>query len=299
MDIGIGLAVAAAVVWGVYLVFLKSAFSGYPASLLTVLINSFALAWYLPIAGWRVGWTGAMTAVSGFGVAHVAMILIAAGGIAAAMVAFLRALAVGEVSYVVPINKIVPVFVLPIEVLLLGQLLTPLQVAGVVVATIAVYVANYRQGSLLEPLRRAAHSRPAQLALLSAACFAVSDVARRIALQELAIPTAVFVPLLLGGVLVLLVPSALRSSIRWSHKGREMQLTAWGKLAVAGGFVATGEQLTNLAFSVLPASIASPIVNTQAVVAVLLGGVLLRERQFRVRILAAVLAVVGVTMIAL
>jgi drug/metabolite transporter (DMT)-like permease len=46
-----------------------------------------------------------------------------------------------------------------------------------------------------------------------------------------------------------------------------------------------------LAVTTLSASIASPIINTQAVIAVLLGGVLLGEDAFRVRILAAAFAV--------
>jgi drug/metabolite transporter (DMT)-like permease len=40
------------------------------------------------------------------------------------------------------------------------------------------------------------------------------------------------------------------------------------------------------------------VINTQAIVAVVLGGVLLGERHFRLRLVAAVLAVVGVAMIA-
>jgi len=71
------------------------------------------------------------------------------------------------------------------------------------------------------------------------------------------------------------------------------------KLAVAGGFVASGEYVTTLAFSLVPASIASPIINAQAIVAVVLGGIVLGERYFRVRVAAAVLAVAGVTMIAI
>jgi len=68
---------------------------------------------------------------------------------------------------------------------------------------------------------------------------------------------------------------------------------------VLGGVLAAGEYVTTLAFALVPASIASPIINTQAIIAVLLGGILLGEQYFRTRLLAALLAVVGVTMIAL
>ncbi len=292
MDQGIGYAVVAAVVWGVYLFYLKRAFRGYSASTLTVLINLFALGWYLPILGVSVGFSDALDALGGFGLDDIGILALTAVTIAGAMIAFLRALAIGDVSYVAPINKIVPVFVLPIEVVFLGQFLTPLQVTGVLVATVAIYVANFQGGSLLEPLRRAASSRAAQLALLSAVFFAVSDVGKRVALQELAIPTTLWVPLLFGGVTVVLLPSMLRSppaTIRPDVL----------RFVVAGGIVAVGEYITTLAFSLIPASIASPIINAQAVVAVVLGGVLLKEQYFGIRIVAAALAVVGVTLIAI
>ena len=289
---GIVIAVAAALVWGGYLYYLKRAFEGYAASLLTVGINSFALVWYLPVWYFGVGTVTTTEALTTFGVSELGIIVATTTMIAGAMIAFLRALAIGEVSYVAPISKIVPVFVLPIEVVVLGQVLTPLQVAGVLVATAAVYVANFRGGSLLEPLRQATTSTAARLAILSAMAFGVSDVARRIALQELAIPVGVWIPIVLGGVAVVLLPAAFRATPPATLRAD------LPKLAVGGLFVAAGEGLTNVAFSLVPASIASPIVNTQAIVAVLLGGLLLNEQQFRIRTVAAVLAVIGVTMIA-
>ena len=293
MDSGIAISIGAALVWGGYLFYLKCAFTDYPASLLTVCINGFALVWYLPVFLMGVGPTAGRDVLATFGFAEIGIVALTASMVAAAMVAFLGALAVGDVSYVAPISKIVPVFVLPIEIVVLGQALTPREVAGVVVATMAVYVANFRGGALLDPLRRARSSMAARLAILSAMAFAVSDVARRVSLQELAIPVGLWVPLLLGGVAVVLLPAAIRA---------ETPATLRADLPkfVAGGlFVAAGEGLTNTAFSLVPASIASPIINTQAVVAVVLGGLLLNEARFRLRLVAATLAVIGVTMIAL
>jgi len=292
MEPGIGFAVGAALVWGVYLFVLKQSFGGFPSTVLIVYANGFAILLYSPVLVTSLGVDGTVSALSGFGIKEVATLLVTTGMTAVATVAFLRALAVGEVSYVAPISKIVPVFVLPIEVLVLQQVLTPLQIAGVVVATVAVYVTNYRGGSLLEPVRRAATSRAAQLAVLSAACFGVADVAKRIGLQELAIPSALWLPLFLAGVLIVVLPFAVRAHPKTVRSELPM-------LVVAGGIVAVGEYLTTLAFELVPASIASPIVNTQAVVAVLLGGILLDEQYFGTRLTAAVLAVVGVTMIAI
>ena len=71
------------------------------------------------------------------------------------------------------------------------------------------------------------------------------------------------------------------------------------KFLGAGAFVALGEHATAVAFSLLPASIASPIINVQAVIALLLSGILLREEAFALRLLAAALAAHGVTLIGL
>ena len=292
MELGIAFAVGAAVVWGGYLFFLKQSFDGFPATVLIVYANAFAIVLFSPVVAGSLGFDGIRSALTGFGVLEIGTLTITAGMTAAATVAFLRALAVGEVSYVAPISKIVPVFVLPIEVLVLRQALSPLQVAGVVVATVAVYVANYRGGSFVAPIRRATTSRAAQLAVLSAACFAVAAVTKRIGLQELAIPSALWLPLFLAAVLVVALPFAIRA-----HP--ETVRADLPKLVAAGGIVALGEYLTTLAFGLVPASIASPIVNTQAIVAVLLGGVILDEQYFGTRLVAALLAVVGVGMIAL
>jgi drug/metabolite transporter (DMT)-like permease len=310
MDLGLPFAIGAAFVWGSYIFVLKRSFSGYPPAGLTVLINAAAIAWFLPVTvattdlagtslagtdplgdpgGALAGLAGALAAVDP---AAVAVVAVTATATAAAFVLFLRAIEGGDVSYVTPINKVVPMFVLPLEVLLLGEVLAPIQVAGVVVATAAVYVANYEPGSLLAPLVGAVHSRPAQLALVSAACYAVADLGKRVALQELAIPGTLWVPLLLVGAGLVLLPAAVRNPPAVTRHDAP-------KFLAAGAIVALGEHLTTVAFASLPASVASPVINTQAIVAVVLGGVVLGERYFRVRLVAALLAVVGVAMIAL
>jgi drug/metabolite transporter (DMT)-like permease len=287
---GVAVAVVAAVVWGGYIFLLKRWFTEYPPAGLIVLINTAAILWYLPVMGAQSD--SVLDAAGAVGLAELGIVALSSAMTAAALILFLRALATGDVSYVTPINKIVPVFVLPIEVVFLGQLLTPLQVFGVLVATLAVYVANFEPGGFFKPFVKAASSRPAQLALVSAACFAVADVSRRVGLQELAITERLWVPMLFGLTALVLLPATIADPPAVSRADLP-------KFAVAGGFVAAGEHLTALAFAALPASIASPIVNTQAIVAVILGGIFLQERYFRLRLLAAVLAVIGVALLSL
>ncbi|MGB9964732.1 EamA family transporter [Halobacterium hubeiense] len=290
MESGLLYALAAAGLWGTYLFVLKRYFVGVHGAVLTVFVNAAAIAWYLPFAV-ATGGDG-LPAFPPMGAWAVAVF---AGTVvfgALAFVVSVQALAVGDVSYVAPIAKIVPVFVVPIEVLVLGAYLEPTAVAGIVVATTAVYLANYEGGDVLEPFRRAVHSRAAQLALVSAALFAVSDVGRRVVLDGFTFPTRLWVPVYLASVAAVVVPLALR---RWPAGGVRPHL---GKFAVAGAGVAVAEHVTALAFASVPASIASTLVNGQAIVAVLLGCALLGEPGLRRRLGAAVLAVVGVGLIA-
>jgi drug/metabolite transporter (DMT)-like permease len=319
MDAGVAFALVSAVIWGGYLFGLKRYFDAYPATLLYVLINGFAIVWYLPVAA--VTLPPAAVDLSAF---DARTLLVMAGVdllLALAFVVLLRALALGDVSYVAPIAKIVPAFVLPIEVLALGERFTPLEIAGVFVVTVAVYVANFRRGSLLAPLRKALTNRAAQLALFSALLYAVTDVGKRVALQELALPPPAVALLVMGGVTAVMLPGAARAWFRvrrggqsgaretdgGSPDGRPTETglssgavrAALPKFAAMGALVAAGQHLNALAFASVPAGVASAIINTQAVVAVVLGGALLREKQFGARLVASVLAVSGVSLIAL
>ncbi|WP_232702946.1 DMT family transporter [Halobacterium wangiae] len=289
MEPGVLYALAAAGIWGSYLFALKRYFAGIHGAVLTVFVNAAAIAWYLPFA---VGVGDGLPAFPPMDALDVAVFAgtVVIGG--AGFLLSVRALAVGDVSYVAPIAKIVPVFVVPIEVLGLGATLESTALLGIGVATTAVYLANYEGGDLLTPLRKAVHSRAAQLALLSAMLYAVSDVGRRIVLDGFTFPTRLWVPTFLGGVAVAVLPLALR---RWPAGGVRQHLPMF---VLAGSGVAVGEHVTALAFASAPASIVSTLVNAQAIVAVLLGCVLLGEPGLRRRLGAAVLAVVGVGLIA-
>ncbi|WP_122090224.1 DMT family transporter [Halalkalicoccus subterraneus] len=286
MDPGLLASVLAALLWGSYLFALKRFFSNYSASEIIVVVHTIAIAFYLPVAAATVPREALGSLVSGG--PGLAVIVVANS---LAFVAFIEAIDAGELSYVAPISKIVPAFVLPIEILFLGEFLAPIQLLGVALATLAVYVANFTGGSLLDPIRDALGSRAAGFALLSAALYAVGDVGRRVTLQELALPPELLVLGILAGMIVILSPLAARD---WSATAGDRP-----KFLVAGALVASAEHVTALAFSLVPASIASPIINTQAIVVVVLAGLFLREEAFRTRLAAAALAVIGVALIAL
>jgi drug/metabolite transporter (DMT)-like permease len=287
---GIVAAVAAALVLGGYLVGVKRYFDHYPPTLFVVLTYVAGVGWYLPFA---VATVPVDRLVPALGVRGGVILVGTAVFTALALLAFYRSLTIGEVSYIAPISKVVPVFVLPLEVELLDQQLSWVQGVGVGVATAAVYVANYRQGSLLAPLRQLARSEAALLALASAAAFGVVDVGKRVSMQELGVSPEGFVLTMLVLVAVLLAPSA------FTHRDAADWRADSSRLFLARLVLIIGQHLVAVAFETLPASVVSPVVNTQAVVAVVLGSLLLGESHVRVRVTAACLAVLGIVLVSL
>lgn len=288
---GVALAVAAALAFGAYLFGYKLAVAHLPATVYVAANELAALGWYTLIAA--ATWpAGEPLVPPGFGLRDGLLITGVGFAAGAATLVSVRAFKLGEVSYVAPLNKLVPVFVLPLELVLLSERLGPLQLGGVLVATAAIYVANYEGGGLLAPFRRAAAYTPARLALAGAVLFAVADVGTRAALSTTALtPQAVALATFVG-VTVVSLPLAL-------PRARVDDLReALPELVALAALFAVAVHLTVLAFDAAPASVVSPVVNTQAVVAVVLGGVLLGERGFGRRLLAAALAVAGVALIA-
>jgi drug/metabolite transporter (DMT)-like permease len=250
-----------------------------------------ALVWYSGIAG--LTWpAGEPFVPSTFGAVDGLLLVGICAAIAGANLVSIHAFKLGDVSYVAPLNKLAPAFVLPLEVALLAAVPTTLQALGLVLAVVAIYLANYEGGGLLAPFRRAAGYTPARLALVGSVLFAVSDVGIRALLSGTDLTPQAFALVSFGAVAATATPLAARR-LTWAR----LRPAVPGIFALAA-FFAVGVHLKTIAFEVAAASIVSPIVNTQAVVAVLLGGVILGEEGLPRRLGAAVVAVSGVALIA-
>jgi drug/metabolite transporter (DMT)-like permease len=282
-------AIAAATLLGVYIVGVKQYFNDYPPTAFVALSYAIGAVWYFPLVAVRIPVDKFWRTLTDHGFVLVVLAIITA----LALVAFYTSLVLGDVSYIAPLSKTVPVFVLPLEVLALRQSITRLQLLGIVTVTIAIYVINYQGGSVLAPVFRLFKSRAAGLAIISAILFAVVDVGKRVSMQELAIPTEIFVFTTLIFVAVLLSPFISRNhdSLDLANDRR--------RLLLAGGVLSLGQHLVATAFETLPASVASPIVNAQAVVAALVGGVLLKEPNRYFRGAAALVAIIGIGMLSI
>lgn len=288
---GILPSVVAALIFGVYLFVYKHSFDSLPSTVYVATVEIAGFGWYAVIAA--LTWPrGEPMVPADFGTTSALVLLGVCGAIAGANLVSIRAFKLGDVSYVAPLNKLAPAFVLPVELALLAVSPGPLQVAGLGLAVVAIYVANYEGGGFLVPFQRAASYRPAQLALVGAVLFAVSDVGVRALLSRTSLTPQAVALATFAGVAIAAIPLAIRR-VDWARLRRAVP----GITALAGIF-AVAVHLKTIAFDVAAASIVSPIVNTQAIVAVLLGGVILREEGLPRRLAAAVLAAAGVALIA-
>jgi len=288
---GVGSAIGAALVFGVYLFVYKRSFAHLPSTVFVAANNTLALGWYVAIAAltWPAGRAVVPPPVTlADGALLVAVCLVVAG----ANLVSIHAFKLGDVSYVAPLNKLVPAFVLPIELVLLAEPLAPLQIAGVGLAVAAIYVANYEGGGWFAPFRRAASYAPARLALAGAVVFAFGDVGNRAVLSTTAFSPQVLALATFGTVAAVAAPPAVARV-----DGRELRAALPGLVALSA-LLAVAAHLTLVSFAVAPASVVSPIVNVQAVVAVVLGGLLLGEPGLPRRLAAAVLAIGGIALVA-
>jgi uncharacterized membrane protein len=277
---------------GCYLVAYKRYFVTYPTLLYLGIVEAAALVWYLLI-GWGLDRGVPVTLPPGIGGPGLLLLVGVVAATVGAAIASVRALQSGDVSYVAPLTQLAPPVVLGVEVALLDLAVSPLQVAGLALATAGVYVLNRDGPGLLDPFVRVVRLRPARLALLSAGLIGVADVGRRVLLSTVALPPRTLVAVTLAGLTLGTLPFGIR---RWD--ARPTGGRAWAGLAVAGLALAAGDHLIALALVASPASVVVPILSGRAVVAVLLGGELLGEPDVGRRGLAAAVTAVGIALVA-
>ncbi|MFB6255463.1 MAG: EamA family transporter [Haloplanus sp.] len=281
---------------GGYLVAYKRYFAGYPTFLYLGLVEGAALCWYVAI-GVATG-RSVVTFPAGFDAVAVALL----GGVVAvtvgSAVASVRALQIGDVSYVAPLSKLAPPVVLLIEAVGLGTRVSPSQMAGLCAVTIGVYLLEGTEpgetAGVIGPFRRLTDSTPARLALASAVLIGVADVGKRVLLANATVAPSTLVAVTLAGLTIGTLPIGLR---RW--KARPTRRTAWVGLAAAGLVLATADHLTALALATTPASVVVPILSGQALVAVVLGGRLLGETATRRRLVATASTSLGIVLVVL
>jgi len=289
---GPALAVGSMLLFAGYTIGYKRHYDGLPALLYLGLVEGSAFCWYVLLGG-LTGQGIPLPGSAAVAPRELALFGFVVAATVASAYAAVRALQVGEASYVTPLSRLAPPVVLALEVALVGASLGARQVAGLAAVTLGVYVLNYDGGRPLAPFRRVARSRPARLALASAVLVGAADVGRRVLLSSVAVAPRTLVAVTLAG----LAGGTLPFGLRWWHR-RPRRPLAWAGLAALGLALAAGDHLAALALARTSASVVVPIISAQAVVVALVGGELLGERATGRRTLAAAVTAVGVVLVA-
>ncbi|MBC5793502.1 MAG: EamA family transporter [Nanohaloarchaea archaeon] len=214
------------------------------------------------------------------------------------IIAYNNSIKQGEISEVIPLTKLTPIFTAVLGFSILGEEMTPLMVTGILAVTLGSYIVLLRKNkSLVGPLKRLFTNRAALLASISSVIYAFASIMDRFGTQ--AIRPEVYV----SGIF--LVMSACFTVYLGTTK-REKLIEA--KNAVREkpssfflvGLLAAGAYLSIfIAYSMAAASKVIPVLQLQVLASVAAGGYLFNEQNMLRKVVGSVILVVGVVLIAL
>jgi drug/metabolite transporter (DMT)-like permease len=211
-----------------------------------------------------------------------------------AMPLFFRALHEGELSVVLPLNMLTPLFALLTEYLFLGDVPSPLAFAGIALIVMGAYLlhaGSIRQG-VLTPFKLLLKDKGARLMMGATAIWSISAVADRGAVlaSSAAFYTIVFAPIFT----LVFLPWLLwrrRAELRRSL-ARPLSLVPVG---VFGALMAICQM------SALKLALATMVISVKRLAGlfgVLLGGIFFKEKGVGVRLVAAGIMVGGTVLLA-
>lgn len=226
---------------------------------------------------------------------------------------YVSALEVGELGITYPLLAITPVFVVPVEWLVLGDRVGLLGLAGIVLVAAGVYLLQLerRTHSLLAPFRALAHRPGARRMLAVALVWSVSGTLDRAAV--LAASPALYGVAISAALAVALAPGALGDvGFAFLPGGDDPRTEAEGasendgreRAAVLGGLGVQGLLFAVMFVAQMEAlrlALAANVITVKrsgTLLTVLLGGMLFREKGLAHRLAGTVVVLVGVYLVA-
>jgi drug/metabolite transporter (DMT)-like permease len=216
---------------------------------------------------------------------------------------FFAALRAGDLGITFPLLALTPLFVIPVEWLLLGVLPGPWGVAGIVLMVTGIYLLNFgeRKAGVLAPMASLLGSPGARMALGVALVWSVTGTLDRVAVLE---SSPAFYGSWLAGALTLLFPPLILLERRWNAgRGKAVSVPPRRGLAlllpVHGLLFAAMYVLQMEALRLALASYVLSVKRTGAILAVLLGWAAFREAALHHRLLGTLITVAGAAVLVL
>jgi drug/metabolite transporter (DMT)-like permease len=196
----------------------------------------------------------------------------------------------GDLSLVYPLARgSAPLLTAAVATVWLGEQLGAVGWAGIVTLAAAVLMLSLRSG----PARGEVHARTVGFALLTAACIAAYTVVDGTGARLAGSALSYIVWLLaLDGLMMLLFGFAYAGRRLFAHF-----IESWPFMLAGGALATTGYGVAIWAMTVAPIALVAALRETGVLFAALIGVVFLGEPLRPIRVLAAVLAVIGALLI--
>ena len=219
---------------------------------------------------------------------------------AVAAVLTAQAMQRSDLSLVSPLKSFTPLFMVPLSAVILAERPSLLGLVGVATIVAGSYALNLRERKrgLLAPLRMLLADSGARLMLMVAFVFGIAATYDKVGVEASS-------PLLWGCALsatygLLLLPLVvLRARGRAAPGKARIGRRGWGLLALAAVTTATMTFCQMTALTLTLAAYVIAVKRMSIVVSVLIGGIALRETQFRSRLTGATIMLVGFVLVTL
>lgn len=214
-----------------------------------------------------------------------------------AFLAFDEAMKEAEISEVVPLTRIQPIFVGILGALLLSETLSPLNIAGILTVTAGSYIAlRHPKDPLIKPLLKIKNSRAHQYAIASALLWSSISIIDRFATQQIPpeIYTFMIYTIMVTGLSTNLLRDEKRKidAVKTAFTDNKIMYVLTGSTAVIGTL------MIFTAFSKAAASKVIPVIQLQVLVSVIGGILFFDEKGSKTKLIGSTILLIGVYLVA-
>lgn len=212
-----------------------------------------------------------------------------------ASVLFIKAIAEGEISSVIPMLSFTPLFLLLFGPVLIGEFPTMTGLAGVLLVVVGSYLLNldFKKMSLIEPFKAIITNKGTRIMFITAFLWSISGSFDKISIKNSsALQHITFTNILIFIVITFIL--AIRKKFDWKliREKRKNLLVISGLTTASYFFHYTALSMTLVAYVI-------SLKRTTGVFSVILGALFLKEPNIRQRLAGSIIMFIGVLLIVL
>ena len=218
------------------------------------------------------------------------------------VIAFLcsiKGIQLSDLSLIVPLSSFLPVFTIIFNAILFRDLPTPIKLLGIILIVTGVYVLNLKdiKKGFFRPIQDVIFDRGAQLFFFANFIWALTPIFQ----QKAVLATSPHSPAFIGvvnsiGILVVLLVIAFAKKQKFSATTIKKYSLVFLLLGVLG---AASQYAAFKAFSLTNVAYPNAVFKLSTLFTVIIGGILLKERNVKTRIVATIIMLSGVILLVL